>query len=142
MCCDSRSEGVYYNRVFSFLQYVIPWLVNQLGSLVYLFAIQRVPLSLAMPAANSLAFAFTALTGSLVGTERPLDQGMLYCTAGNFGFSSIKKTWTPCRCFVIMCLSVTNMCLRIPSKSFPCDVFCRQKSLKVLVKSSIKAYMD
>ncbi|XP_045455841.1 transmembrane protein 234 homolog [Melitaea cinxia] len=59
-------------------RYVVPWLVNQLGSLVYLFAIQRVPLSLAMPAANSLAFAFTALTGSLVGTERPLDQGSIF----------------------------------------------------------------
>ncbi|CAH2097953.1 unnamed protein product [Euphydryas editha] len=59
-------------------RYVVPWLVNQLGSLVYLVAIQRVPLSLAMPAANSLAFAFTALTGSLVGTEEPLDQGSIF----------------------------------------------------------------
>lgn len=73
-CLRSVKNSIF----FSFLQYVVPWLVNQMGSLVYLFAIQRVPLSLAMPAANSLAFAFTALTGSLVGTERPLDQGMLY----------------------------------------------------------------
>ncbi|XP_026494469.2 transmembrane protein 234 homolog [Vanessa tameamea] len=58
-------------------RYVMPWLVNQIGSLVYLIVVQRVPLSLAVPAANSLAFAFTALTGSIVGTEEPLDQGSI-----------------------------------------------------------------
>ncbi|XP_047540401.1 transmembrane protein 234 homolog [Vanessa atalanta] len=58
-------------------RYVMPWLVNQIGSLVYLVVVQRVPLSLAVPAANSLAFAFTALTGSIVGTEEPLDQGSI-----------------------------------------------------------------
>ncbi|XP_046973760.1 transmembrane protein 234 homolog [Vanessa cardui] len=58
-------------------RYVMPWLVNQIGSLVYLVVVRRVPLSLAVPAANSLAFAFTALTGSIVGTEEPLDQGSI-----------------------------------------------------------------
>ncbi|XP_050356248.1 transmembrane protein 234 homolog [Nymphalis io] len=59
-------------------RYVLPWLVNQIGSLVYLVVVQRVPLSLAVPAANSLAFAFTALTGSIVGTEEPLNQGSVF----------------------------------------------------------------
>ncbi|XP_041985265.1 transmembrane protein 234 homolog [Aricia agestis] len=54
-------------------KYVVPWLVNQSGSLVYLAAVQRAPLSLAVPVANSLAFAFTALTDAVVGTEEPLD---------------------------------------------------------------------
>ncbi|XP_034825878.1 transmembrane protein 234 homolog isoform X1 [Maniola hyperantus] len=58
-------------------KYVLPWMVNQVGSLVYLVAVQRVPLSLAVPAANSLAFAFTALTGAAVGCEQPLDSGSI-----------------------------------------------------------------
>ncbi|XP_014355164.2 transmembrane protein 234 homolog [Papilio machaon] len=58
-------------------RYVVPFLVNQCGSLVYLMAVQRAPLSLAVPASNSLAFAFTAVTGSMVGAEEPLDRGSI-----------------------------------------------------------------
>ena len=54
-------------------KYVVPWLINQTGSLVYLAAIQRAPLSVAVPTANSAAFAFTALTGAAIGTDQPLD---------------------------------------------------------------------
>ncbi|XP_063833844.1 transmembrane protein 234 homolog [Ostrinia nubilalis] len=57
--------------------YVVPWLVNQSGSLAYLAAVQRAPLSLAVPAANSLAFAFTAVVGAAVGAEEPLDKGSI-----------------------------------------------------------------
>ncbi|KOB51963.1 Uncharacterized protein OBRU01_26780, partial [Operophtera brumata] len=55
--------------------YVVPWLVNQAGSLVYLLAVQRAPLSLAVPVANGLAFACTALAGALTGLEEPLHRG-------------------------------------------------------------------
>ncbi|CAB3244921.1 unnamed protein product [Arctia plantaginis] len=55
-------------------KYVLPWLVNQAGSLVYLAAVRRAPLSVAVPTANSLAFAFTAITGATVGAEEPLDR--------------------------------------------------------------------
>lgn len=58
------------------LQYVLPWLVNQAGSLSYLAAVQRAPLSVAVPVANSLAFVFTAITGASVGAEEPLDASM------------------------------------------------------------------
>ncbi|CAD0249723.1 unnamed protein product [Spodoptera exigua] len=54
-------------------RYVLPWLVNQTGSLSYLAALQRAPLSVVVPTANSLAFVCTALTGVAVGTEEPLD---------------------------------------------------------------------
>ncbi|KAF9412168.1 hypothetical protein HW555_009241, partial [Spodoptera exigua] len=54
-------------------KYVLPWLVNQTGSLSYLAALQRAPLSVVVPTANSLAFVCTALTGVAVGTEEPLD---------------------------------------------------------------------
>ncbi|CAH0686535.1 unnamed protein product, partial [Chilo suppressalis] len=56
-------------------RYVLPWLVNQTGSVSYLAAVQRAPLSLAVPTANSLAFAFTAVVGAAVGAEEPLDKG-------------------------------------------------------------------
>lgn len=55
---------------------MVPWLINQSGSLLYVIAVQRVPLSLAVPTANSLAFAFTALTGAATGTEERLDKGI------------------------------------------------------------------
>ncbi|XP_013194423.1 transmembrane protein 234 homolog [Amyelois transitella] len=55
-------------------RYVLPWLANQSGSLAYLAAVQRAPLSVAVPTANGLAFAFTAVVGAAVGTEEPLDK--------------------------------------------------------------------
>uniref|UniRef100_A0A1E1W7T6 EamA domain-containing protein n=1 Tax=Pectinophora gossypiella TaxID=13191 RepID=A0A1E1W7T6_PECGO len=58
-------------------RYVIPWCVNQAGSIAYLFAVRCAPLSLCVPAANALAFAFTALTGAAFGKEEPLDRGSM-----------------------------------------------------------------
>lgn len=55
-------------------KYVLPWLVNQAGSLVYLAAVRRAPLSVAVPTANSLAFVFTAITGAAIGAEERLDK--------------------------------------------------------------------
>ncbi|XP_028166871.1 transmembrane protein 234 homolog [Ostrinia furnacalis] len=80
---DVRAKGWLGQAVaeVSFLlgnwRYVVPWLVNQSGSLAYLAAVQRAPLSLAVPAANSLAFAFTAVVGAAVGAEEPLDKGSI-----------------------------------------------------------------
>ncbi|KPJ17476.1 Transmembrane protein 234-like, partial [Papilio machaon] len=68
-------------------RYVVPFLVNQCGSLVYLMAVQRAPLSLAVPASNSLAFAFTAVTGSMVGAEEPLDRGLPFSFSLPVSFS-------------------------------------------------------
>ncbi|XP_049880358.1 transmembrane protein 234 homolog [Pectinophora gossypiella] len=47
------------------------------GSIAYLFAVRCAPLSLCVPAANALAFAFTALTGAAFGKEEPLDRGSM-----------------------------------------------------------------
>lgn len=55
-------------------KYVLPWLVNQAGSLVYLAAVRRAPLSVAVPTANSLAFVFTAITEAAIGAEERLDK--------------------------------------------------------------------
>ncbi|XP_053617885.1 transmembrane protein 234 homolog [Plodia interpunctella] len=72
----TRLGQVYAEIVFLLgnWRYVVPWLVNQLGGLAYLAAVQRAPLSLAVPTANGLAFAFTAVVGAAVGAEEPLDK--------------------------------------------------------------------
>uniref|UniRef100_A0A1B0GHG3 Uncharacterized protein n=1 Tax=Lutzomyia longipalpis TaxID=7200 RepID=A0A1B0GHG3_LUTLO len=50
-------------------QYWVPFLLNQSGSLVYFFTLQKTELSLAVPVANSLTFVFTAITARLLGEE-------------------------------------------------------------------------
>ncbi|XP_053688273.1 transmembrane protein 234 homolog [Sabethes cyaneus] len=48
-------------------QYLLPLALNQLGSVIYVFALQRAELSLVVPMANSLTFVFTAITARLLG---------------------------------------------------------------------------
>ncbi|KAK0153381.1 Transmembrane protein 234 [Merluccius polli] len=51
------------------LQYLVPFLLNQLGSLVYYFTLASTDLSLAVPVTNSLTFLLTVLTGKCLGEE-------------------------------------------------------------------------
>ncbi|KAK6304151.1 transmembrane protein 234 [Coregonus clupeaformis] len=55
--------------LFLNIKYLIPFLLNQSGSLVYYFTLATTDLSLAVPVANSLTFLFTMLTGKLLGEE-------------------------------------------------------------------------
>ncbi|KAL0969599.1 hypothetical protein UPYG_G00229620 [Umbra pygmaea] len=55
--------------LFLNLKYLIPFLLNQSGSLVYYLTLASTDLSLAVPVANSLTFLFTLLTGKLLGEE-------------------------------------------------------------------------
>ncbi|CDQ65500.1 unnamed protein product [Oncorhynchus mykiss] len=55
--------------LFLNIKYLIPFLLNQSGSLVYYFTLAATDLSLAVPVANSLTFLFTMLTGKLLGEE-------------------------------------------------------------------------
>ncbi|KAL9702273.1 hypothetical protein quinque_005791 [Culex quinquefasciatus] len=50
-------------------QYLLPLALNQAGSVVYVFALQRSELSLVVPAANSLTFVFTAITARMLGEQ-------------------------------------------------------------------------
>ncbi|XP_055599674.1 transmembrane protein 234 homolog [Uranotaenia lowii] len=50
-------------------QYLLPLALNQIGSVVYVFALQRTELSLVVPMANSLTFVFTAITARLLGEQ-------------------------------------------------------------------------
>ncbi|XP_054909407.1 transmembrane protein 234 [Poeciliopsis prolifica] len=77
------SEGIENvtetNRVFQLLaeikflllniKYLVPFLINQSGSLVYFYTLSTTDLSLAVPVANSLTFLCTLLTGKLLGEE-------------------------------------------------------------------------
>ncbi|XP_046739516.1 transmembrane protein 234 homolog [Diprion similis] len=52
------------------LKYIIPFIINQCGSVLYFFALQSTDLSLAVPVSNSLTFVFTAITGWFLGEEK------------------------------------------------------------------------
>ncbi|XP_049546311.1 transmembrane protein 234 homolog [Anopheles darlingi] len=51
-------------------QYILPLIINQLGSIVYVLTLQRTELSLTVPMANSLTFVFTAITARLLGERQ------------------------------------------------------------------------
>jgi len=53
------------------LKYMVPFLVNQSGSLLYVMSLQSADLSLAVPVTNSLTFVFTAIMGWILGEEKP-----------------------------------------------------------------------
>ncbi|KAE8624381.1 hypothetical protein XENTR_v10005937 [Xenopus tropicalis] len=48
-------------------RYVIPFLLNQSGSLVFYLTLASTELSLAVPFCNSLALVFTFVTGMIIG---------------------------------------------------------------------------
>ncbi|CAN9502059.1 unnamed protein product [Ophioblennius macclurei] len=51
------------------IQYMVPFLLNQSGSLVFYYTLSSTDLSLAVPVTNSLTFIWTLLTGRLLGEE-------------------------------------------------------------------------
>uniref|UniRef100_A0A3B4A9G2 Uncharacterized protein n=1 Tax=Periophthalmus magnuspinnatus TaxID=409849 RepID=A0A3B4A9G2_9GOBI len=51
------------------LSYIVPFLLNQSGSLVYYYTLSTTELSLAVPVTNSLTFLCTLITGKLLGEE-------------------------------------------------------------------------
>lgn len=51
-------------------QYILPFLINQCGSILYVYTLQEAELSLAVPVANSFTFLFTALTAILLGEQK------------------------------------------------------------------------
>ncbi|XP_017476793.1 PREDICTED: transmembrane protein 234 homolog isoform X2 [Rhagoletis zephyria] len=51
--------------------YWIPFLLNQLGSVLYVWTLQHINIIVAVPVANSLSFVFTAITGYCLGEKLP-----------------------------------------------------------------------
>lgn len=56
-------------RTFQDLRVLIPFLVNQTGSLVFFFLLSSEPVSIASPVCNSLTFVVTAVTSYAVFNE-------------------------------------------------------------------------
>uniref|UniRef100_H3DIR9 Transmembrane protein 234 n=1 Tax=Tetraodon nigroviridis TaxID=99883 RepID=H3DIR9_TETNG len=67
----SRVSQLFAEIKFLFLnfRYLIPFLLNQCGSLVYYYTLSSTELSFAVPVANALSFLCTLLTGKLLGEE-------------------------------------------------------------------------
>uniref|UniRef100_A0A8D0C4E3 Transmembrane protein 234 n=1 Tax=Salvator merianae TaxID=96440 RepID=A0A8D0C4E3_SALMN len=57
----------HYPLLSIFLQYILPFVLNQCGSLVYYLTLASTDLTLAVPLCNSLALVFTLVTGKIVG---------------------------------------------------------------------------
>ncbi|KAG5856043.1 hypothetical protein ANANG_G00003700 [Anguilla anguilla] len=55
--------------LFLNIKCLVPFVLNQSGSLVYYLTLATTDLSLAVPVANSLTFLFTLLTGKLLGED-------------------------------------------------------------------------
>ena len=53
------------------LKYWVPFLLNQSGSVLYVWTLQTCNMTAAVPVANSLSFAFTAITGYMLGEKIP-----------------------------------------------------------------------
>ncbi|CAD1473483.1 unnamed protein product, partial [Heterotrigona itama] len=45
------------------LKYIIPFIINQSGSVLYFLTLSKADISLAVPVTNSLTFVITAMTG-------------------------------------------------------------------------------
>ncbi|RLU26945.1 hypothetical protein DMN91_000744 [Ooceraea biroi] len=52
------------------LEYILPFILNQCGSVLYFLTLQSTDISLAVPVSNSLTFVFTAITGWFLGEEK------------------------------------------------------------------------
>nr|CCA16395.1 conserved hypothetical protein [Albugo laibachii Nc14] len=50
-------------------KFTVPFLVNQSGSMVYVYLLGSTELSNAVPICNSLSFVFTAITATLLGEK-------------------------------------------------------------------------
>ncbi|XP_076441448.1 transmembrane protein 234 homolog [Babylonia areolata] len=80
---DIKAESAFQQFVqeFCFLffnvKYLVPFLINQMGSVVYFITLSSADLTLAVPITNSLTFLFTSLAGRLLG-EKP-ESWETYC---------------------------------------------------------------
>ncbi|XP_038650694.1 transmembrane protein 234 isoform X1 [Scyliorhinus canicula] len=66
-------------------KYLVPFLLNQSGSVIYYFTLASTDLSLAVLLSNSLTFLFTLLTGKLLGEDiggKQATAGMLLIIVG------------------------------------------------------------
>lgn len=70
--CESSVQKTLFEIKFLITrwQYIVPFLINQCGSVLYVYALQYAHLSVAVPVANSCTFLFTALTAMILGEQK------------------------------------------------------------------------
>ncbi|XP_044142448.1 transmembrane protein 234 isoform X2 [Bufo gargarizans] len=68
---EGRVRRLLYEAKFliSNYRYVVPFLLNQGGSVVFYLTLASADLSLVVPVCNSLALVFTVVTGKLLGED-------------------------------------------------------------------------
>ncbi|VVC27847.1 Putative transmembrane family 234 [Cinara cedri] len=74
--------------------YLIPFAINQCGSLLFYFTLKNSDISLAVPIANGMSFVSTSIVGPLLGEEKPKFRtllGILFLLFGIFCFVIDKK---------------------------------------------------
>jgi hypothetical protein len=77
-CQGDGSWSNYFSSVWATLTnvgFIVPFLLNQSGSLLYVYLLGSSDLSMAVPICNSLTFVFTAVTSIFLGeqVQRPLN---------------------------------------------------------------------
>ncbi|XP_006612816.2 LOW QUALITY PROTEIN: transmembrane protein 234 homolog [Apis dorsata] len=70
---SSSKFGQFFEE-FAFLitnlKYLVPFIINQSGSILYFLTLSKTDISLAIPVTNSLTFMVTAITGLILGEEK------------------------------------------------------------------------
>jgi len=75
--------------------YLVPFIINQCGSLLFYFTLKYSDISLAVPIANGVSFVSTSFVGTLIGEEKPKVQtmiGIFFLLFGIVCFIIDKKT--------------------------------------------------
>ncbi|KAH0948292.1 hypothetical protein HN011_012282 [Eciton burchellii] len=71
---EASSASRQFIKELAFLvtnpEYILPFVLNQCGSVLYFLTLQNTDISLAVPVSNSLTFVFTAITGWFLGEEK------------------------------------------------------------------------
>ncbi|CAH1738182.1 unnamed protein product [Aphis gossypii] len=76
-------------------QYLIPFIINQCGSLLFYFTLKYSDISLAVPITNGVSLVSTSIVGTLIGEEKPKFRtmvGILFLLFGIFCLIIDKKT--------------------------------------------------
>lgn len=70
---DTKIKNIFLQFKFMITNwgYIVPFLLNQSGSILYVFALQRSELSMAVPISNSCSFLFTAMMAIMLGEQKP-----------------------------------------------------------------------
>ncbi|XP_053989886.1 transmembrane protein 234 homolog isoform X2 [Hylaeus anthracinus] len=79
---SSSRFGQFFNELaflVTKLKYIVPFIINQCGSILYFLTLSSTDISLAVPVTNSLTFVVTAITDTYIGMAMVLIGTFLCC---------------------------------------------------------------